>query len=136
MTCIFCEISAGNLPASMVYEDEDIFALMSLEQPNPYKVLVLPRAHIERIYDLDERLAASIFQVTVKIARAIRNASNCDGLNIIQSNGRAGQQDVFHFHLHLLPRFTEDKISLAWDNTPASREVLNQLAYEITKNLE
>ena len=135
MACVFCEISAGNLPASMVYEDRDVFALMSLEQPNPYKVLVVPRTHIETIYGLDEKLAASVFQVTVKIARAIRNVSKCDGLNIIQSNGRAGQQDVFHFHLHLLPRFTGDKINLAWNNTLASRELLDQLAYEIRGKL-
>ncbi len=109
---------------------------MSLEQPNPYKVLVIPHAHIETIYDLDDELAASIFQVTTKIARAIRNVSKCDGLNIVQSNGRAGQQDVFHFHLHLVPRFTGDQIMFAWDNSPSDRDILDQFASEIRECLD
>ena len=136
MKCIFCEISSGNAPASFVYEDKDIFAIMSLEQPNPYKVLIIPHTHVETIYDLDNELAASIFQVTVKVAHAIRASSNCDGLNIVQSNGWAGQQDIFHFHLHLVPRFTDDKITLAWDNTPSSRDTLERLANKITENLQ
>ncbi len=135
MNCIFCEIASENAPASFVYKSKHVFAIMSLEQPNPYKVLVIPHAHIKTIYDLDDELAASIFQVTAKIARSIRNASNCEGLNIVQSNGSVGQQDIFHFHLHLVPRFTGDQITLAWDNTPASRSVLNQLANEIKENL-
>ena len=135
MSCIFCEISSGNAPASFVYNDKHVYAIMSLEQPNPYKVLVIPHAHIENIYDLNDQQAASIFQVTAKIARAIRDASSCDGLNIVQSNGEAGQQDVFHFHLHLVPRFTNDKITFAWDNTPSSRDVLDQLSKEIAENL-
>ena len=136
MDCIFCQISAGNLPASFVYEDKDVFAIMSLEQPNPYKVLVIPRTHIKTIYELDDALAASIFQVSVKIARAIRKASNCDGLNLVQSNEKAGQQDVFHFHLHLIPRFAGDKITLDWDNTILDRKILDQYAEEIRKARE
>src|SRR5215203_4452307 len=112
MSCIFCEISSGQSPASFVYEDEKVFGIMSLDQPNPYKVLVIPRAHIENIYDLSDEQAACILQATVKVARAIREASGCEGLNLVQSNGRAGQQDVFHFHLHLIPRFQNDDIIL------------------------
>ena len=135
MNCVFCEIAERKLPASFVYEDEQVFAIMSLEQPTPYKVLIIPRAHVENIYDLDDELAASIFQATTKVARAIRDASNCEGLNIVQSNGKAAQQDIFHFHLHLVPRFDDDQIILDWDNTPESRDVLNHLAKEIEKAL-
>jgi len=106
-----------------------------LEQPNPYKVLIIPRAHVESIYDLDNDLAASIFQATAKVARAIRDASNCEGLNIVQSNGKAGQQDVFHFHLHIVPRFFDDQIIFDWDNTPANRNVLDNLAKKIRESL-
>ena len=136
MACIFCEVSVRKAPASFVYNDKDVFAMMSLEQPNPYKVLVIPHAHVESIYDLNDELAASIFQVSAKIARAIRKVSNCDGMNLVQSNGRAGQQDVFHFHLHLVPRFTGDQIILAWEHTPSKRNVLDQYANEIRLGLE
>ncbi|MCP4142820.1 MAG: HIT family protein [Chloroflexi bacterium] len=134
MACIFCEISSGNAPASFVYKDKDVFGIMSLEQPNPYKVLIIPHAHVENIYELNDDLAASVFQATTKVARAIRDASNCEGLNIVQSNGKAGQQDVFHFHLHILPRFFDDKIIFDWDNKPANREILDSLAKEIRES--
>ncbi len=136
MNCILCEISSGQAPASFVYEDKYVFGIMSLDQPNPYKVLVIPRAHAETIYDLSEDQAARIFQAAVKIARAIRQASGCDGLNVVQSNGRVGQQDVFHFHLHLVPRFHGDNVLISWQNKRAGRDELNRMAEEIRSTVE
>lgn len=133
--CVFCRILSGDLLAHFVYEDNLVAAFLSLEQPNPYKVLVVPRAHVETVYDLDDGLAAAIFTATVKIARGVRDASGCGGLNLVQSNGRAGQQDVFHFHLHIVPRFIGDSIVLNWDNTHTSSETLTRYALEIRENL-
>lgn len=133
--CVFCKILAGELPAHFIFKNELVVAFLSLEQPNPYKVLVIPRAHREMIYDLNDEQAAAIFQATVKIARAIRDVSGCEGMNLVQSNGRVGQQDVFHFHLHILPRFSGDSIIFDWDNTPASAERLSQIAGEIRAEL-
>ncbi len=131
MDCIFCQIVSGQAPASFVYQDDKVVAFMSLEQPNPYKVLVVPRDHVETLFELNDQQAAAIFQATVKVARAIRAASGCDGLNLVQSNGEAGQQDVFHFHLHLVPRFWNDDIVLDWDNSIQDRDTLARLAGEI-----
>src|SRR5437870_3069193 len=125
MNCILCDISSGQAQANFVYDDEDVFGIMSLDQPNPYKVLVVTRAHIETIFDLSDRQAARIFQAAVKISRAIREASGCEGLNVVQSSGRVAQQDVFHFHLHLVPRFPGDNILLSWENTRAEKDALN-----------
>jgi len=133
--CVFCRILAGELPAYFVYEDDLVVAFLSLEQPSPYKVLVVPREHVESIYDLDDKLAGTIFQATAKIARGIRDASKCDGMNLVQSNGKAGLQDVFHFHLHIVPRFFGDSIILDWDNTPAPQEKLVRIANEIRNAL-
>ncbi|HZO73917.1 MAG TPA: HIT domain-containing protein [Ktedonobacteraceae bacterium] len=139
MDCIFCEIIAGRAPASFVYQGEQVVAFMSLEQPNPYKVLVVPRAHVETIYHLNDEQAALIFQTTVRVAKAIRTISGCAGLNVVQSNGTAGQQDVFHFHLHLLPRFSGDtqrgRIQLSWDNTAATRLELDKLAGDLRSQM-
>ncbi len=134
--CIFCQSASGQAPASFVYEDDLVVAFMDINQPNPHKVLVIPREHRETIYDLDDDLAAVIFQATVKIARAIRAASGCDGLNIIQSNGEAGQQDVFHFHLHLLPRYHNDEIVLDWDFARSGRDVLDRFAADIRAHMQ
>ena len=136
MNCIFCKISLGQAPASFVFQGEEVFAIMSLDQPNPYKVLVVPHSHIENIYDLSAEDAAHIFQATVKIARAVRKASGCEGLNLVQSNGRVAQQYVFHFHLHLVPRFKNDNILLSWQNTQTERSELNRMAEEICSKLE
>lgn len=136
MDCIFCQISNGLAPASLVYEDEQTFGILSLDQPNPYKVLIIPRSHAESIYDLSEKQAADIFQTTVKVARAIREASNCEGLNLVQSNGCVAGQDVFHFHLHLIPRFENDDIDLRWQAKRKDRNELNQMAKDIILKIE
>jgi histidine triad (HIT) family protein len=127
--CVFCKILSGDVPAHFVYEDEKVAAFLSLEQPTPCKVLVVPREHVEMIFDLNDELAAAIFQATV------REASGCSGLNLIQSNGRVGQQDIFHFHLHIVPRFEDDGIVLAWDTTQASLESLQTYAQQIREQL-
>ena len=133
--CVFCGILSGDIPAHFVYKDDLVVAFLSLEQPNPYKVLVVSRAHVETVYDLSDEQAAAIFKATAKIARGVRDVSKCEGMNLVQSNGRAGQQDVFHFHLHIVPRFSGDGIVLDWDNTAAPPETLNQYAREIQENL-
>jgi histidine triad (HIT) family protein len=134
--CVFCSIQAGELPAHFVYEDDLIAGFLSLEQPNPYKVLVVPREHVETVCDLNDELASAIFQTTAKIARRVRDVSKCDGMNLMQPNGKASLQDVFHFHFHIVPRFFEDGIILDWDNTPAQQEKLSQYAQEMRTQLE
>ena len=129
--CPFCRMVDGVERASYVWDDPMVFAIMSLEQPTPYKVLMIPKAHVATVFDLTDDLAAALFRATVKVAKAVRAASGCPGLNLVQSNGRVGQQDVFHFHLHILPRFENDRITLAWDNTVAERARLDSLAEEI-----
>ena len=131
---IFCAIGAGRVPGSFAYEDERVFAIMSLEQPTPYKVLVIPRDHVATVYDLTDEQAA-IFRATVRVARAVREASGCAGLNLVQANDPVGQQTVSHFHIHVLPRFAGDGIVLRWDNALADRVELDRLAAEIRARL-
>jgi histidine triad (HIT) family protein len=131
MTCVFCEIVAGREPASFVWRDGRVVAFLSLEQPNPYKVLVVPRAHVETIYDLDDDLAACVFQAAVRVARAVRSVAGCPGLNLVQANGAAGQQDVFHFHLHVVPRLPGDRVTLRWPNVQRGRSELDRLAADL-----
>ncbi len=83
--CVFCEIAKGTAPASMVFADEHVLAFLSPEQPNPYKVLIIPREHVATLYDLTDEQAAHIFQATVHIARIIRTVSGCEGLNYVST---------------------------------------------------
>lgn len=133
--CIFCQIVSGQAPASIVYEDDLVLAIMDINQPNPYKVLVLSKAHRETIYDLEDVLAAAIFQATVRVARAIRDVSACAGMNIMQANGPVAGQDVFHFHLHLVPRHTQDRIRFQWGFETPDRPTLDRYATEIRQHL-
>jgi histidine triad (HIT) family protein len=134
--CVFCRIMSGELPAHFVYKNDLVVAFLSLEQPNPYKVLVVTHEHVETVYDLTDEQAAAIFKATVKIAQGVRNVSKCEGMNLVQSNGKAGQQDVLHFHLHIVPRFFGDNIILDWDNTQAQPETLSRFASEIRASLQ
>ena len=126
---------SGEARASYVWDDPDVFGILSLEQPTPYKVLMITKRHVASLFDLSDDLAAALFRATVRVARAIRAASGCPGLNLVQSNGRVGQQDVFHFHLHIVPRFENDGIVLAWDNRVVHRSRLDALAEQIRSHV-
>jgi len=83
--CVFCEIAKGTAPASMVFADEHVLAFLSPEQPNPFKVLIIPRKHVSHFYDVSDAQTAHISQETVHIARIIRTVSGCEGLNYVST---------------------------------------------------
>ncbi len=136
MSCIFCEMIEGEAPASVVYRDEDVFAALDIVQPNPHKVLVMPTRHVPDLYTLSEGEAAALFAVVPRIARGIRRASGCTGLNILQSNGRDAGQTVFHLHIHLFPRFRDDGVRFDWSGEMPERDVLDDMARDIARAMQ
>ena len=114
--CIFCKIIKGEVPAYILDENEAVIALLSLEN-HP---MIVPKKHIPDIYTLDEETAAAVMVEAVKIARAVKKGVDCDGINLVQANEPAAQQDVFHFHLHIKPRWQQDSVFLRWDTQPAA----------------
>ena len=133
--CVFCKIVARQIPCSLVFEDESTLAFMDLGQVNPGHVLVATRAHVENIFDLDEALAAAVFRTTARAARAVRDAFAPPGVTLFQANGGAALQTVFHFHLHVLPRWEGDGMSLAWPAKNPPREALEGYAQKIRARL-
>jgi len=125
--CIFCQIVLGQSPASRVYEDEHTLAFMDLQQATEGHVLVIPKRHVENIYELDEETTARLFHSVVRVARAMRASLQPLGLNLWQANGRAAGQSVFHAHVHLLPRREGDgfHISVRERSQRASRAELD-----------
>ena len=119
--CVFCRIISGELDAATVYEDESTLAFMNLRQSNEGHVLVVPRKHLEQIYDLDEDTASSLASTICKVARAIRRVYNPDGLSIWQSNGPAAFQEVPHVHWHVFPRYTDDGLLVVYPRDLAGR---------------
>ena len=103
--CLFCRIVAGEEPAERVDEDDVTLSFMDAFPASNGHVLVIPKTHVESIYDLDERDGDAVWRTTIRIARAIRSALEPDGLSLRQSNGRAAGQVIPHFHMHLVPRY-------------------------------
>ena len=118
--CIFCKIIKREAPAYILDESEEILAFLSLEN-HP---LIVPKKHIPDIYTLDDEAAAAVMIEAVKIARAVKKGLGCDGINLVQANEPAAQQDVFHFHLHIKPRWQQDSVLLRWDTQPVSAKDL------------
>jgi histidine triad (HIT) family protein len=131
--CIFCRIGAGTAPASIIAETPDALAFMDINQPTPGHALVIPRLHVRDIYELDDELAASVFSLTVRVAKAVKLALAPDGLNLLQANERAGQQEVFHFHMHVIARYAgdRDRVRLGWRPDLPARDELDRLAAKI-----
>lgn len=130
--CIFCRIASGELPASVVYEDERTIALLDIQPINPGHVLVIPRAHAESLVELSAEDAAQLMQVGQLIDRALRVSElRCEGVNLFIADGKAAGQEVGHVHLHVFPRFEDDgfKIPLeSSDRATPGREQLNETA--------
>ena len=122
--CVFCKIVAGQIPATRVAEDEACLAFMDIGQVNPGHVLVAAKAHAEDLYALDDAQVAAVARSVARIARAIRAAYAPDGLSVYQANGKAAGQTVFHYHVHLVPRYANDGMAFTWPVQNPPREVL------------
>lgn len=138
MSCPFCEIVAGRLEASVVAQTDNALAFLDLRQAVPGHVLVVPKAHVQDIYAIDAALAGEVMQLGVRVAHALREVFDAPGLNLWQSNGEAGGQEVPHFHLHVHPRRVADGLFRVYPHgvpTPSTRDVLDDLAQRIRRVL-
>ena len=106
--CIFCELIHGGGEVSMCYEDSQAIAFMDIQPVNPGHVLVVPRQHHESLLDVPPDLARHLFDVALRLAPIVRRLAGADGLNVIVNSGAAAGQDVFHYHIHLIPRCEGD----------------------------
>ena len=119
--CVFCRIIRGELDSAILYEDKSTLAFLDLRQSNEGHVLVVPKVHVEQIYDLDEDTASALTWTVCKVARAVRRVFAPEGLSIWQSNGPAAFQEVPHVHWHVLPRYTDDGLLVVYPKNLAGR---------------
>lgn len=113
--CIFCKIANGEIPAATLYEDEDFRVILDLGPASKGHALILPKAHAANIYELSDEMAAKAMILAKKMATAMTEALKCDGFNIVQNNGECAGQTVFHFHMHLIPRYENDNAGILWE---------------------
>lgn len=112
--CIFCKIANGEIPAATLYEDENFRVILDLGPASKGHALILPKSHAANIYELSDEMAAKAMILAKKMATAMTAALKCDGFNIVQNNGECAGQTVFHFHMHLIPRYKGDQVGIIW----------------------
>lgn len=130
-SCIFCRLVAGEIPSSRVYEDEHTLAFMDLGQVNPGHVLVAVRRHAATVLDITPDEAAAVMRTARRVAIAVKSAFDPPGMTLLQANGKEGDQTVFHFHMHVLPRHADDGVALAWPRKDPPRERIEDYAARI-----
>lgn len=134
-TCIFCKIARKEVPASLVYEDEKTLAFLDIKPLSEGHTLVIPKAHYETVFDIPQELITYLHGITKQVALAVKKATKADGISIIQQNGEAAGQEIFHLHVHVIPRYEGKKLPRFSDLKEANKEKLVQTAAKIRKYL-
>lgn len=113
-TCIFCKIANGEIPAATIYEDEEFRAILDLGPASKGHALILPKAHAANLFELPDETAGKAMVLAKRLAGELKEGLHADGINVLQNNGTAAGQTVFHFHMHLIPRYTGDGVNVTW----------------------
>ena len=129
--CIFCKIANGEIPSAKLYEDEEFSVILDLGPASKGHSLILPKKHAANIYELPDETAGKAMILAKKMAGKLRYARNCDGFNVVQNNGESAGQTVFHFHMHLIPRYEGDGVGLTWKPGELSDEVRDEILKKI-----
>ncbi len=132
--CIFCKIVSSKAPASVVYEDKKIMALMTIAPANPGHVLVITKKHFPALASMEEKMGMHLFKITMRVADAVRKSGlRCEGINLFLADGEP-QQEILHLHMHVIPRFQGDNFRIPADRSSRpSREKLDQTADKIRR---
>lgn len=112
--CIFCKLANGDIPTSTLYEDDDFRVILDASPAAKGHALIIPKEHYANLYELDDELAGKALILAKKMITKLTGILGCDGYNIVQNNGEAAGQTVFHFHVHLIPRHKDDGVMLGW----------------------
>ena len=113
--CIFCKIANGEIPSTTLYEDGDFRVILDLGPATRGHALLLPKNHFANLFELDDETAQKAILVAKKMAGKMKAALGADGFNLVQNNGEAAGQTVFHFHMHLIPRYENDNAGILWE---------------------
>ena len=126
--CIFCKIANGEIPAATLYEDDLFRVILDLGPASKGHALILPKNHFADLLALDEETSAKVLAVAAKVGAAMKKSLHCDGFNLVQNNGEAAGQTVFHFHMHIIPRYEGGPRMVSWEPGQPTKEELAELA--------
>ncbi len=125
--CIFCKIANGDIPSKTLYEDDDFRVILDLGPAAKGHALILPKDHFANLYELPDETAAKVMILAKKMATQMTEKLGCDGFNLVQNNGETAGQTVFHFHLHLIPRYENDGQKIGWNPGSPTQEELEEI---------
>lgn len=130
--CIFCKIANGEIPSKTLYEDEQFRVILDLGPATKGHALILPKEHFANLYELPDETAAGVMKLAKKMAVQMSQKLKSDGFNLVQNNGEIAGQTVFHFHLHLIPRYKGDGQRIGWVPGEATPEELEEIKNAVT----
>lgn len=133
--CIFCKIANGEIPSTTLYEDDKFRVILDLAPASKGHALILSKEHFANLYELDDAYAAEVMLLAKKMATAMTEALGADGFNLVQNNGETAGQTVFHFHLHLIPRYSDAPQILEWEQNETTKEQLAEIAKAVAEAL-
>lgn len=129
--CIFCKIANGEISSQTLYEDDTFRVILDLGPATKGHALILPKEHYANLYDLPEETAGEVMKLAKKMATEMTERLGCEGFNLVQNNGDLAGQTVFHFHMHLIPRYRADGQKIGWKPQEVSPEELQQVKEQI-----
>ena len=130
--CIFCKIANGEIPSKTLYEDDKFRVILDLGPASKGHALILPKEHYADLYELPEETAGEVMKLAKKMATQMTQRLGCEGFNLVQNNGELAGQTVFHFHMHLIPRYRDDGQKIGWKPQEATQEELVTIRAQIT----
>lgn len=129
--CIFCKLANKDIPTNIIYEDDRFTVILDASPATKGHALILPKNHAANIYELPDEDASSVFVLAKKLATKMTKILHCDGFNIVQNNGEVAGQTVFHFHMHLIPRYDGEKTIIDWDHKEFSDDEMKAICNEM-----
>ena len=133
--CIFCKLANGIIPTNSIYEDEDFNVIMDAAPASKGHALILPKEHFDNLYEIDPELLGKAVKLAQKVITHEKDVLKCDGYNLLQNNGEVAGQTIFHFHMHLVPRYKEDDDQmLKFAKPEISGEEIENLCKEMKMN--
>lgn len=129
--CIFCKIANGEIPSKTLYEDEEFRIILDLGPATRGHALILPKNHYANLFELPEEKAGEVMRLAKRMVMKMKEKLGCEGFNLVQNNGDLAGQTVFHFHMHLIPRYRADGQTIGWKPQEVSEEELDEVKNQI-----
>lgn len=129
--CIFCKIANGEIPSRTLYEDDKFRVILDLGPASRGHALILPKDHYANLYELPDETAGEVMKLAKRMASQMTERLGCEGFNLVQNNGELAGQTVFHFHMHLIPRYHDDGQKIGWKPQEITQEELEEIRKQI-----